>query len=826
MKIWQSRRIVSAGRWLTSALLVGIALPFAASAATSRLAVAFPPVPADGDVGVVLANPADARVSAVVSAADDRGVLLTDGLETTVDARGAVGLFAPDVERGAASVHVEADGFLRGAIVVRDADGTTLDAQLVPGEAATTLAFPIAPGTAGSTAIGVVNAGVAPTDVRVVALDADGSALAVLVKQALAAGAEAAFAAADAFAPEVLGALATVQVRADQPLVGSAIADGSARNDVTLTAAPTRAGAARGLPLFAEGGGVALETAVQVFNPGTSAVTVSAQALDASGTVLEDVPGGDSIPALGSLVLDGPWPRDATWLRINADGAVVAQATVSSAAGGIATIPAADGAGYALTGTEDGAILIAMQVVDGQADVVSVPGRSWRLFASAPATSSGSVQAAIAGDPCQPYTPIGVGETKSGALAVGDCRSPIYGSSYFADRYSFTGTTGQQIVVTVTGAPVRLSLVRDSDGNLLASGGFTGSVARLPNSGSFTLPTSGTFLIEVASVSADGTGAYQVTLGSPTAPFPVAGRVMLRGAGLANVPLTFTRVTGSGTLPTAVTTDADGYWFQNGFQPGTTYRITPSLAPYVFAPASRDFSQAAALDFFDNLTTSSTTSSTTTSSTTSSTTTTVTTSSTTSSTRPSTTTSTTSSTTTSSTPSTTSSSTTTTVTTSSTTSTTSPTTTSSTTTTVTTSSTTSTIRPSTSTTTTPTTSSTTTTTIPGCGTEATFDSIACRLGALADRVGSEVTRSSLRDRLLGALGSALSNVQLAESQTSAGRVPQARVALENAYDDLSKFVQRLNLSRRRRLLAPGVAGALATEGRAIRRSTATLEGTL
>jgi len=93
-------------------------------------------------------------------------------------------------------------------------------------------------------------------------------------------------------------------------------------------------------------------------------------------------------------------------------------------------------------------------------------------------------------------------------------------------------------------------------------------------------------------------------------------------------------------------------------------------------------------------------------------------------------------------------------------------------------------------------------------------------------VGSEVTRSSLRDRLLGALGSALSNVQLAESQTSAGRVPQARVALENAYDDLSKFVQRLNLSRRRRLLAPGVAGALATEGRAIRRSTATLEGTL
>lgn len=76
------------------------------------------------------------------------------------------------------------------------------------------------------------------------------------------------------------------------------------------------------------------------------------------------------------------------------------------------------------------------------------------------------------------------------------------------------------------------------------------------------------------------------------------------------------------------------------------------------------------------------------------------------------------------------------------------------------------------------------------------------------------------------VGSALANVRLAQSETSAGRVPEARLVLENAYGDLSKFVQRLNLSRRRHLIAPGVAGPLATEGRAIRRATATLEGTL
>src|SRR5262249_32049569 len=130
---------------------------------------------------------------------------------------------------------------------------------------------------------------------------------------------------------------------------------------------------------------------------------------------------------------------------------------------------------------------------------------------------------------------------------VGDCRSPIYGASYYADRYSVTGTTGQEIVVTVTGAPVRLSLVRDSDGVLLASGGSNGtSVGRLPAANSFTLPATGTFLIEVASYSTDSTGAYQLTLGSPTTPFPVGGRVTVgqSGPGLANVTMTFTRVTG------------------------------------------------------------------------------------------------------------------------------------------------------------------------------------------------------------------------------------------------------------------------------------------
>src|SRR5438093_13364904 len=53
--------------------------------------------------------------------------------------------------------------------------------------------------------------------------------------------------------------------------------------------------------------------------------------------------------------------------------------------------------------------------------------------------------------------------------------------------------------------------------------------------------------------------------------------------------MTFTRVLGSGPIPAAVMTDMNGDWSQGGFQPGTTYRVTPSLGMYVFSPASQDF---------------------------------------------------------------------------------------------------------------------------------------------------------------------------------------------------------------------------------------------
>src|SRR5262245_49024621 len=177
----QSRRPFASG---TLAIVMGAlaslsAHPSAPSASTAPLVVALPPAPANGDVGIVLANPADAEVSAAVSAADHRGVLLGDALETAVAGREHLGLFAPDLDAGAASVRVETAGPLQGAVVARNAAGAILDLQAVADGGSTTLAFPVASGTAGSTAIAVLNTGAAATDLGVVALAADGSMLAL-----------------------------------------------------------------------------------------------------------------------------------------------------------------------------------------------------------------------------------------------------------------------------------------------------------------------------------------------------------------------------------------------------------------------------------------------------------------------------------------------------------------------------------------------------------------------------------------------------------------------------------------------------------------------
>ncbi|HDS29120.1 MAG TPA: trypsin-like serine protease [Candidatus Acetothermia bacterium] len=80
---------------------------------------------------------------------------------------------------------------------------------------------------------------------------------------------------------------------------------------------------------------------------------------------------------------------------------------------------------------------------------------------------------------------------------------------------------------------------------------------------------------------------------APLTTYTVSGRVTTSsGSGVAGVSITFSRTSGTGTIPGSVTTDSNGRWTRTGFASGTTYRATPSQSGYTFSPSSRTFSSA------------------------------------------------------------------------------------------------------------------------------------------------------------------------------------------------------------------------------------------
>lgn len=115
-------------------------------------------------------------------------------------------------------------------------------------------------------------------------------------------------------------------------------------------------------------------------------------------------------------------------------------------------------------------------------------------------------------------TPIALGQTINGSLTATDCRYPL-GSSWYADAYSFNGTAGQQVAISMSSgsfdtwvalvSPTGTELTFDNDG-----GGGTNS--RIPaGTGFFTLPSTGTFVIQASSNPTNAEGAYTISLTAP-----------------------------------------------------------------------------------------------------------------------------------------------------------------------------------------------------------------------------------------------------------------------------------------------------------------------
>jgi hypothetical protein len=108
------------------------------------------------------------------------------------------------------------------------------------------------------------------------------------------------------------------------------------------------------------------------------------------------------------------------------------------------------------------------------------------------------------------------GQTVNGVLSTSDCRSPVQGSSYYADRYSFTASAGQGVAISLVSSAfdTYLYLIRSS-GTVLQDDddGGDGRNSRIPpESGYYTLPSSGTYIIEVTSFGENRTGNYSLSL--------------------------------------------------------------------------------------------------------------------------------------------------------------------------------------------------------------------------------------------------------------------------------------------------------------------------
>lgn len=151
-------------------------------------------------------------------------------------------------------------------------------------------------------------------------------------------------------------------------------------------------------------------------------------------------------------------------------------------------------------------------------------------------------------------TPITIGQTLNGNLTTNDC--PL-GDGTFYDTYSFNGTAGQRVAISMTSSQFdTFLLLNRPDGSPLAvdDDGGGGRNSRIPAGGGFiTLPTTGTYTIWAnAFDSQDTTGAYSITLSAP-------------------VPRTLTIASSnpnSGIAVTVIPTDNNG--LSNGTTPFTT----------------------------------------------------------------------------------------------------------------------------------------------------------------------------------------------------------------------------------------------------------------
>jgi C1A family cysteine protease len=211
-------------------------------------------------------------------------------------------------------------------------------------------------------------------------------------------------------------------------------------------------------------------------------------------------------------------------------------------------------AGY---GTERGYFLIDYSQMSNEVSF----GGSTLKYSVAPANASLAIAAPNGGETLQAGTMRTITWNYSGNI----------GSLVKIDLYKGASFNRTIISSTSAGTNGAGSFNWTIPGDLAAGSDYKVSIASTSYSSVFDF-SDGSFTIEAAP------------------PYSASGLVTNAGAGLSGVTIMFSRISGTGAIPASVTTDATGIWSQGGFQPGTTYRATPSNTGYTFTPQYKDFS--------------------------------------------------------------------------------------------------------------------------------------------------------------------------------------------------------------------------------------------
>lgn len=180
------------------------------------------------------------------------------------------------------------------------------------------------------------------------------------------------------------------------------------------------------------------------------------------------------------------------------------------ATSGTFTIPAGISGAYVVEVTS----YSAMQTGTYSLLITSATGNTSSSFAASSVSSSvvSSASNSSAANACSSSITSVVNVANNGTLAATDCNAGARGAGYYTDRYTFTATSGQLVAIQLSASAFDTYLyLRNSSGTTIASNddGGGGTNSRIPaSSGLFTIPTAGTYVIEVTSYSSGRTGAY------------------------------------------------------------------------------------------------------------------------------------------------------------------------------------------------------------------------------------------------------------------------------------------------------------------------------